>query len=373
MKLSFPVSFVCNAFCCIIKNMANRHIIDVSMRTLLRVVLLGLGLVALYLIRDVVLILLLSIVIASAIDPGVRNLQKIKLPRPLAVLVIYIAIASIFAFAFYVLVPPLGQELRNFASVFPNSLEEAVEQIRLRLSTVFSYTPEYLSIPAERLTDRLDEFANNYAFTFLSAGSSLGSSLFGGVFSFLMVIVLSFYFAVQENGIANFLKIVTPLEHEPYVVDLWMRSQQKIGRWLQGQMLLGLVIGVLVYIGLTLLGVRYALLLAFVAAIFEIIPVVGPILAAVPSVLLAFIQAPILGLWVIVLYVLLQQLENHLIYPLVVRKAVGVPPLLVIISLLVGAKLAGFIGLVLAVPIAAALVEYINDVVKKKNLFENGS
>ncbi len=351
--------------------MPTRQIIEISTRTILKTLLLLLGLAALYMVRDVVLILLLSVVIASAIDPGVRRLQQFRFPRPLAVLTIYITTAAVFALIFYLLVPPLISELRNFAVTFPTSLEDTVMQLRQNLSAYYSHAPEYLSIPAEQVTDTLSAFINGNLGSFFSAGSAVGSSLFGGAFSFILVVVLSFYFAVQENGIANFLKVITPLEHEGYIIGLWMRSQRKIGRWLQGQLLLGVLVGVLVYFGLTLLGVKYALLLAILAAVFELIPIFGPILAAIPAVLLAFIQGPILALWAVLLYILVQQMENHLIYPLVVRKAVGVPPLLVIISLLVGGKLAGFVGLILAVPIASAVLEYVDDVAKEKHVFEN--
>lgn len=339
--------------------------IEVSTWTIVKVLLFIVGFIALYVIRDVVLILLLSIVIASAIDPGVRKLQQVRFPRPLAVLSIYIAAIAVFAFVFYLLVPPLIGELRNFATTFPASLERIFSELQLRLNGSFF-------VSADTLTERLNMFINGTIAAFFSAGSSVGSSLFGGVLSFVFVVVLSFYFAVQEHGIANFLKIVTPLKHEAYVINLWARSQGKIGKWLQGQLLLGVLVGILVYLGLLLLGVKYALILALFAAIFEIIPIFGPILAAIPSVILAFIQAPVLGVWVVVLYVFVQQMENHLIYPLVVRKAVGVPPLLVIIALLVGGKLGGFIGFVLAVPIASVLLEYINDVVKEKRVFSAG-
>lgn len=350
--------------------MPNYQVIEVSTKTILKVFLFLLGIAALYAVRDVVVILLLSVVIASAIDPAVRKLQQFRLPRPLAVLAVYLGGVALFAIIFYLLVPPFIAEMRNFAASFPFSLEEAVSQIRTQVSAQFSYAPEYFSIPTESLTERLNELVNNNIGAFFSTGSAVGSSFLGGIFSFILVIVLSFYFSVQENGIANFLRVITPLEHEAYVIDLWGRSQRKIGKWLQGQFVLGFLVGVLVYLGLTLLGVRYAFILALLAAVFELIPVFGPILAAIPGVLFAFIQSPLLAVWTVLLYIVVQQMENHIIYPLVVRKAIGVPPLLVIISLLVGGKLGGFVGLVLAVPVAAAFLEYVRDVAKKKRLFE---
>lgn len=347
--------------------MPNHQIIEIATSTLLKIILLALGVVFLYLIRDVLVILLLSIVIASAIEPGVRwFIAKFRFPRVLAVLAIYLMAIAMFALVFYLVIPPMVQELKNFVTTFPVSLEGAFDQARGLLDRTLLFAPDYLRPSAADLSARLNTLFNEQAWQFFS----FGSTVFGGAIASVFVVVLSFYFAVQENGISSFLRIITPLQHEAYVIDLWTRSQRKIGKWLQGQLLLGLLVGILVYLGLTLMGVKYALILAVLAAVFELIPIFGPIMAAIPSVLVAFIQSPTLGLWVIVLYVVVQQMENHLIYPLVVRKAVGVPPLLVIIALLIGGKLGGFLGFVLAVPIVAALVEYVNDVAVEKKIYE---
>ena len=136
---------------------------------------------------------------------------------------------------------------------------------------------------------------------------------------------------------------------------------------MQGQLVLAILVGVLVYLGLTILGVRNALLFAFLAGLLEIIPLFGPILAAIPAVATAYTDSGVsAGLLVVGLYLIIQQFENHLIYPLVVTKIVGVPPILVILALIVGGKLAGFLGLLLSVPIAATFVEFLDDVQKQK-------
>ncbi|HWP61703.1 MAG TPA: AI-2E family transporter, partial [Candidatus Paceibacterota bacterium] len=192
---------------------------------------------------------------------------------------------------------------------------------------------------------------------------SLVSAIFGGVFSFILIVVLSFYFAVVETGVDAFLKVVVPREHEEYVLGLWRRAQHKIGLWMQGQMLLAVIMGVLVFLGLTIIGVPHALVLAVIAGCFEIIPVFGPTLSAVPAVAIAFAAGGLgLGLVTIALYVIAQQFENHLIYPLVVTRVVGVPPLLVILALIAGGELWGFLGIILSVPIAATIRELAHDV-----------
>ena len=170
----------------------------------------------------------------------------------------------------------------------------------------------------------------------------------------------------------DFIEIAAPRKYQAYVLDLWKRARHKIGLWMQGQLLLAVIMGVLVYLGLTILGVPHALLLAVIAALFEIIPVFGPILAAVPAVAIAFVDGgATLGLLTVALYVIGQQFENHLIYPLVVTRVVGVPPLLVILALLIGAQLAGFLGILLSVPVVATLQEFTKDI-RERRVFAEG-
>ena len=186
------------------------------------------------------------------------------------------------------------------------------------------------------------------------------SAIFGGLMGFVLVVVFSFYFAVQETGVDDFLRVVTPLRYQERVQNLWKRSQIKIGLWMQGQLALALIIGVLVYLGLTILGVPYALLLGLLAAVFELIPVFGPVLSAIPAAAIALTDGGVTLMFLVIgLFAVIQQFENHLIYPLVVTKVVGVPPLLVILALLVGAKLAGFLGIILSVPAAAVIQELV--------------
>lgn len=189
---------------------------------------------------------------------------------------------------------------------------------------------------------------------------------FGGFLSFVLIIVLSFYLAVQDHGIANFLSVITPIKNRPYILDLWKRSEEKIGLWMQGQLLLVVIVAVLVYLGLTLVGVKHALPLAVLAGLFEIIPVFGPILASIPALALSFIDGGTsTALLVGGLYFIIQQFENQLIYPLVVKKVVGLPPVVVIIALVAGGQLAGFLGIILSVPLAAIGMEILNDYQKE--------
>lgn len=340
--------------------------ITISSGTIIKSILFALLVAAIFFLKDLVLIVLTAIVIASAIEPITKWFISYKVPRVASVLLVYI-IAILFLFSiFYFFAPPLLKEVSNFLTFLPtytnifdfknsfggdfiNGSESIVKSFSLR---------EGLSAIQESFSNLSEGFINSI------------SLVFGGALSFVLIIIFSFYFAVQETGIDDFLRVITPVKHHNYVLDLWKRSQFKIGRWLQGQLILALIVGILVYMGLTILDVRYALLLAVLAGVFELIPLFGAFLAAIPGIIIASIDGGVtLGIMTAGLYIIIQQFENHLIYPLVVTKVVGVPPLLVILALIIGAQFAGFLGIILSVPVAAIVQEFIKDVQKEKETF----
>ena len=195
------------------------------------------------------------------------------------------------------------------------------------------------------------------------------TTFFGGIFSLGLVVVLSFYFAVQEQGVENFLRIVVPLRYEEYTISLWRRAQHKIGLWMQGQLMLSILAGILVYLGLLIINVGlgadmpYALLIGMLTAIGELIPIFGSLFVGIIAVAVAWSHTGVtLAFFVAGLFIVVNQFESNLVYPLVVKKIVGVPPLLVIVGLIAGAEIAGFLGILLSVPLVAILQEFINDV-----------
>jgi len=147
---------------------------------------------------------------------------------------------------------------------------------------------------------------------------------------------------------------------------LWRRINKKIGRWLQGQLLLGFIVGLMTYLGLKIFSMPFTLTLAVIAGVFELIPFVGPIISAIPAVILGFAQSTSLGLFMILLYFVIQQLENHLIVPIVTNKLVGLNPVIVILALIAGGNLAGLVGVLVAIPLTVTITEIFNDFATRK-------
>jgi len=335
--------------------------IGLTAGTIIKAIVIVLLFGMLFLLKNLVLVLLLSVVIASAVEPGTQWFLRRRFPRLFAVIVIYISIAACLACAIIFLVIPLLADSSEFIRNFPIYFNASA------VSSSLASQPIVAGITNNLNLDQVVGQINGIITSFTSNTFGTVTRIFGGILSFFLVIVLSFYLAVEEDGVGKFLKAISPLKHERYVVALWKRSQKKIGLWMQGQLILAVIIGMLVYLGLLIINVPNALLLATLAAAFEIIPLFGPILASIPAIIIAFSTGGLsFAVLVLGLYIIVHQFENQLIYPLVVKKVVGVSPVVSIIALVAGFELAGFMGLVLAVPIAAAVIEFFDDFEKEK-------
>lgn len=330
--------------------------IEITSNTIFRIILIILGFLFLYFIRDILIILFTSIIIASAVEPFVIWTKKFKIPRAASVIFVYLLAFGIISLVVSLLIPPISEQIRGLLRELPSIVE--------RLSYYFSAVKD--------LADKYEIHSNPDVF-WQDIGSRLGQfgsgifattkGIISGFGAILMILVISFYLAVEEGGIIKFIKAITSEQHQGYAMNLFERSQHQIGRWLRGQLILALVVGVLVFLGLSMLGVKYALVLALIAAVLEVIPYVGPIISAIPAIILAFLQSPITGLLVLGLYVLIQQIENHLLQPKIMEKAVGLHPVTVIMVLLIGAKIAGVVGMILAVPLASVISLFIKDII----------
>ncbi|HVT75112.1 MAG TPA: AI-2E family transporter [Candidatus Paceibacterota bacterium] len=361
--------------------------IQITTGTIARLILLVLATIAIFALKDVVLVVLTAVVIASAIEPAVHWLIDKKIPRVFSAIIIYAGVGGLLVSTFYTVVPKLLQDTSEFLSSVPQYIEssslwnpfgetakEPVPVVATNVSLGIQTTaqnkllidatgakPDEYSV--QGVLQSLDEAINSVSVGFVHSASSL----FGGALSLVLIVVLSFYLAVQEDGVEKLLRVIIPDPDESYAIKLWRRVRTKIGLWMQGQVVLALLVGMLVYLGLLLLGVKNALLFAVFAAALEMIPLFGPIIAAVPAVASAYNDMGASSAFMVAgLYLIVHQFENHLIYPLVVKKIVGIHPVLVILALLVGYKLGGFLGIILSVPTSVLLVEWIDDVERRR-------
>lgn len=336
--------------------------INITFGTLFKALLVVLLVFATYALRDLLLALLVAIVAASAVEPAIKWGISYRVPRGVMTFIIYLLILGVLLGVVPVLASSMLGDMAEFLTVvLPKNLSNlSAENAGSVWSSLQAFGSNFSS--GELLAEVRGALAS------VQGGIiSAASYIFGGVFSFFLIFIFAFYLSAQERGVENFLRLITPIRHEAYLVDLWHRSQQKIGLWMRGQLLLAVLIGILVYLGLVILGVRYALTLALLALILDIIPYFGPIVSSIPAMMISLAD----GGWTLVLmvaglYLIVNQFEAYLFQPLVVKKATGVSPMVIILALFIGAQLAGFIGIILAAPLAAVFQELITDLEKER-------
>ncbi len=335
---------------------------------MVRAILVLLGVFLLWYLRDLVLIVLTSIVIASFVESAVPHFAKIGINRVFGIVILYAFSISILALIFYLFAPLLITEIYNFSG-FMSTYIPGVSFLNYFQNEAFSGAKDIISglssnFSLATLLSVSKAFVSNLSGGFFATASVA----FGGIFNFILIVLISFYLSIQERGIENFLRLIVPIEYDDYVVDLWERSRRKIALWMKGQMLLGFVVAVLVYLTLSLLGIEYALLLSIIAGVMELVPY-GILVALIPAFTFSYLSGGIgNALMVSGAYLIIHQFEVFLFAPLIIKKIVGLSPIVIILSALIGFELGGFWGVVLAIPVAVIVMEFLNDIEKDKIL-----
>jgi predicted PurR-regulated permease PerM len=318
--------------------------IDISWGTLWKILAFAVIVVVLYSGRQILLGLFLAIIIASGIEGIVDYLEaRARMPRSLSVILIFLAALVIFILIVYTIVPLLLVELHTiFSGVNASSLGSwgfLVSGTQSASSTVSGISSELLSASP---------------FTLFSA--------FLGSFGLAIAVIISaFYLSLDRDGVEKFVKMVIPPDYEERTLSIYARSKALIGSWFRMQVFLSLIMGFIVWGGLSLLGVRYAFLIGVLAAIFELVPFLGPIISGAVAIVSALLTSTSLALWTLVFFLIAQQFESNVLVPIFSRRSVGLHPVIVIVALLIGAEIGGIIGIIIAVPTAAVFQEVVQD------------
>lgn len=313
-----------------------------------------------YIIKDILAIVFIALVFSSAVDPWIDWMQKRRIPRALGIISIYLALLAVVAGAVILIIPPIAQQSSQLLNDLPMYLD--------RFNSYFVSLRDFTA--AHGWLDNVKTTLGNSASNLQSAAGNVFSTIFGffgGLLSFVIVLVITFYMVVEESVIRKAIWSLTPADKQDYVMDLFKRMRLKMGLWFRGQLILCLSIFLLTYVGLLALGVKYALILALIAGLTEFIPYLGPLLGAIPAVFLASTQSPTLGLVTAILYFIIQMVENNLLVPKIMEKAVGLNPIVSIVVLMIGYAVGGVVGALLSIPVATAGSVLVDDLLHKKN------
>jgi predicted PurR-regulated permease PerM len=319
--------------------------IDISHKTIFFATAFFALLWALYQIREVIIVLFVAIIFMSALYPIVEYLHlRLKFPRVLAIIVTYLVVVSIIVGLISIVTIPLIEQTRNLATVLPSKIDDSLPPGAFDRSV---------------LQRELANFTGN-AFNYFLA-------IFSNFITVISILVLTFYLLLERDRLDDLIGQLF-IGYEARAKKVVRKLEEKLGAWLRGQVALSIIISVLAYIALLALGIPYALPLAILAGLLEVVPVIGPIISAIPAIGIALMTSPLQALLVAGAFFIIQQLENNLIVPKVMQKAVGLNPLIVILAVAIGGKLLGIAGALLAVPITVVIQIIIEDLLKADSI-----
>lgn len=312
--------------------------IDISHKTIIFITLFILGLWVLYLIMDILILLFVAIILTSALAPFVSFFVKNKLPKVLGIIIAYIIMLSVLGSIGVIIFNPLVDQSMNLVTTLPPLLAERFN-----------------------ITNIDQNIFNDFAGV---SGNIVSVSLivFNNIITIILLLVLTFYLLLEREQLEQRVAALFG-KREQQIKYLIVKIEEKLGAWFIGQLLLSLIIGTLTYIGLYIFKIPYALPLALLAGVMEVVPVIGPIIAAIPAIAIAATIDPVVAGGVAVMYFIIQQLENHVVVPQVMKRAVGLNPLVVIIAVAVGSRLLGIGGALLAVPLVVVIQIIVSEIV----------
>lgn len=336
------------------KTRNNFQLVEINTWSVIKVVLVLIGFYLLYLVRDIVLILFLVTILVSALTPMVEWLEGKKIPRLLSVILVFLGLVLFLTIIGLAVVPTMFGQMQQLVTELPIKLKNYIMANNTKL--IIQNWQDWL-IQA----GLIDSFGKALEIIYQQV-SSISASIISqtfGVFSALAVIftivVLTFYLLLEEGGYKSFLLHIIPTKQQLAVFNIFQKASIKTGNWLRGQFVISCCIFAMSLVGFTILGVKFPLVLAIIAGVCNIVPIIGPIIGGAIAIFVALLQSPWLALGVLILAVLIQQIDSQFITPKIMGKFVGLSPVAIIISLLIGATLGGIPGVALAIPIAATI------------------
>ncbi len=315
--------------------------VEISHKTIIFAVFFLLSLWFLYQIREIIFLVFVAFILMSAFKPWADFLEKYHVPRLVSVLLIYIVIILSIAY--------------GASSVLPSVVNQSIH-LGENLPKYLQSVAPFLKIDQQVITQQVAPLGENVL--------KVTIGVFSNIITLFTLVIISFYLLIERENLKKYLSNITHENKAKKWVEIVSKIEEGLGAWVRGQVILAVTIGLATFIGLTIIGIPYTLSLAILAGILEIVPFIGPIISAIPAILVALTISPILALITIVVYFVIQQSESHIIVPLVMKQTVGLPPLVTIISLLIGAKIAGIGGALLAIPIVVAGATLISEYIK---------
>jgi len=336
--------------------MSQEKTLDISWEAIVKVFIAIFIFYFIYLARDIMLWVIFGVAISVILEPAINVLRKVKIPKLLAILMVYFSIFGILGLLIYLVSPIFISEIKQLSTYLPDYVKQMspfLEKIGFDAKNTFdSFTGLFIS--------GLEQSSRGVMNALIA--------FFGGVASALFILAISFFLSLEERGLEKFLMLITPKRYEEKIITFFEMAQGKVAGWFGARVLACLFVGVASFVVFYMFGIQYALILALIAGVLNFVPYIGPWFTAIILSVFVFASS---SSWITVGYVLLafliiQQIENSLLTPLLMKKFIDIPPVLVLVSLLVGAKVFGFLGAIFAVPVFGIIYEFIKEFLESR-------
>ena len=338
--------------------MNQESILNVSWGSIFKVCIAVMSLYILYLIRDVVVWFIFALVISTLFNFLIDSFEKKRIPRIATAIFLYSSIFILLSFFIYKMAPMFLSEVKEFGQNIPGYFQQ-VSPILEKFGIQIAQDTESFVSNLEIGLGRTSQSVFNALF-----------AIFGGVFSTVFIISLAFFISLEKGLVEKTLIIFSSVKHHEYLRYLIERSKKKVGAWFISRIIGMFFVGVLTYFVLKVFNVNYAFILSLLVAIFDFVPMIGPILGGLIVTAIVALSSPIQALFVLIAFVIIQILEGNLLLPLLFKKFIGIPPSLVLISLVVGGKLWGILGAILIIPLVGIIFEVLSDYLERSKKME---
>ena len=334
--------------------MNNEKLLDISWGTIFKIFVAVISFYLLYQIRDILVWFVFALIISVLFNPAVNFLRKLKIPRSLAVLFVYTAFFGILTLIIYFTVPLFISEIKQFSQILPEYFERISPPLKGLKIEAFQDIETFFNALGEILNKIITNIAN------------ILFVIFGGIFATIFILTLAIYISLNEKGIEKSILIFFPKKYETNILSIWERCQKKVSGWFLTRILACLFVGVVSFVVFLVFNTPYPFSLGLLAGVLNFIPIVGPLITGIFIFVIISLESISKAIFVIIAFTLIQQVENNILTPLISKRFVGLPPILVLMSLAIGGILWGFLGAILAIPLAGILYEFLKEFLEKR-------
>lgn len=334
--------------------MNNEKFLDISWESIFKIIVAVILLYLIYLIKDVILWFIFAVIISVLFEPLIEFLIKRRIPRLASVILVYFIIFGIFGSLIYLTAPTLAAEIRQFAKILPQYFEKVAPPLRALGFRAFENIEQFINL----LNKSLEKMAG----TIFSAIAAI----FGGVLATFSIFSIALFLSLEEKPIGRTLSLIAPQKYETSVLEIWSRCKNRVSAWFLSRILGSIFVGVLSFFAFFLLHTKYPFSLGILAGVFDFLPIVGPVITGVIIFLVTFLEDFWKAIFVLIIFILIQQIENNIVLPALAQKFIGLPPVIVLLALTVGGILWGIWGALLAIPFFGIIFEFLREFLEKR-------